>query len=170
MRSIVGLLCILPVLAWGQGSSQGGSTGGGKSTVTVATADKYAAESVVHERASTVFRNAADGTGSREITLVSRMQSEAAARQFGVVVFPFTGSNEHIEIEYVRVRKPDGSIVETPASDAQEMPQEVTRLAPFYSDLKEVQIPVRNLRMGDKLEYKARIIRTKPEVPNEFWG
>ena len=165
MRSIVGLLCVLPVLAWGQGS-----TDGAKSAVSAAKADKYATESVVHERASTVYRYAADGTGSREITLVSRMQSEAAARQFGVVVFPFAGSNEHVEIEYVRVRKPDGSVVETPASDAQEMPQEVTRLAPFYSDLKEVQIPVRNLRMGDKLEYKARTIRTKPEVPSEFWG
>ena len=171
MRSITGFfvaaLLVLPGSVLGQGSGDGA---GSKPPVGAEKSDKYAAESVVHERASTVYRYAADGTGSREITVVSRMQSDAAARQFGVVVFPFAGSNEHVEIDYVRVRKSDGSVVETPASDAQEMPQEVTRLAPFYSDLKEVQIPVRNLRMGDKLEYKARIITTKPEVPGEFWG
>jgi tetratricopeptide (TPR) repeat protein len=168
MRSIVflGLLFVLPFSAWGQGST----TAGAKASDNSAKTDKYAAESVVHERANTLYRYAADGTGLREITLVSRMQSEAAARQFGVVVFPFAGNNERVEIEYVRVRKPDGTIVETPVSDAQEMPLEVTRQAPFYSDLKEKQIPVRNLRMGDKLEYKARIIHTKPEVPGEFWG
>jgi hypothetical protein len=168
MRSIAVfcLLCVLPVSALGQGST----TAGAKAPDNSAKADKYTAESVVHERASTVYSYAADGTGWREITLVSRIQSEAAARQFGVVVFPFASNNEHVEIEYVRVRKPDGTIVETPVSDAQEMPLEVTRQAPFYSDLKEKQIPVRNLRMGDKLEYKARIIRTKPEAPGQFWG
>src|SRR5215831_17318119 len=98
MRSIAVLsfLCVLPVSVLGQGS-----TNGATSSDNAAKPDKYAAESVVHERASTVYRYAADGSGSREITLVSRMQSEAAARQFGVVVFPFAGNNEHVEIDYV---------------------------------------------------------------------
>jgi tetratricopeptide (TPR) repeat protein len=161
---VLGLLSVLPVSILGQGSAGGAGAPEGASK------DKYAAESVVHEQAHTVYRYAADGTGSREITLVSRMQSEAAARQFGVVVFPFAGSSEHVEIDYVRVRKPDGSVVETPVTDAQEMPLEVTRQAPFYSDLKEKQIPVRNLRMGDKLEYKAHIVTTRAEAPGQFWG
>lgn len=164
---LVAALLVLPGSIFGQGSANGTAS---KTPEGAEKTDKYAAESVVHERASTVYRYAADGTGSREITLVSRMQSEAAARQFGVVTFAFASSTERVELEYVRARKPDGSVVETPVTDAQEMPQEVTRLAPFYSDLKEVQIPVRNLRMGDKLEYKARITRTKPEAPGQFWG
>ncbi|WP_185827117.1 DUF3857 domain-containing protein [Edaphobacter aggregans] len=119
------------------------------------------------ERQDTVYRYAADGTGSKEITAVLRIQSEAAARQFGGLDDSILrGSNERVEIDYVRVRKADGSVVETPAADA----QEVTRQAPFYSDLKEKQLPVRNLRVGDKLEYKARIVGTKAEAPGEFWG
>lgn len=169
MRSIVvlALLCLLPVSVLGQDSA-GGT--GSNSPDGADKPDRFAAESVVHERLSTVYRFAADGTGSREITVVSRILSEAAARQFGVVTIGFAGGNERVELDYVRVRKPDGSVVETPVADAQEMPQEVTRLAPFYSDLKEKQIPVRNLRVGDKLEYKARIIRTKADAPGEFWG
>jgi hypothetical protein len=87
-----------------------------------------------------------------------------------VVTVAFASGNERVELEYVRARKPDGTVVETPVTDAQEVPEEVTRLAPFYSDLKEEQIPVRNLRMGDTLEYKVRVIKTKPEAPGEFWG
>jgi tetratricopeptide (TPR) repeat protein len=163
MRLIVVLFFIglLPGCVWGQEAA------GGKITENAAT---YTAESLVGERQETVYRYAADGTGSKEITAVLRIQSEAAARQFGVLTIPFAGSNERVDIDYVRVRKPDGSVVETPATDAQEMPQEVTRIAPFYSDLKEKQLPVRNLRVGDRLEYKARILRTKAEAPGEFWG
>ena len=143
---------------------------GGAAPKTPSPPADYSAEALVVERMDTVYRFAADGTGSREITTVTRIQSDAAARQFGVLNFAFAGNSEHVEIDYVRVRKPDGSVVETPASDAQEMPQEVTRQAPFYSDLKEKQIPVRNLRMGDKLEYKVRIVGTKAEAPGQFWG
>lgn len=87
-----------------------------------------------------------------------------------MLTIPFAGSNEHVEIEYVRVRKPDGSVVDTPPTDAQELPQEVTRLAPFYSDLKEKQVPVRSLRAGDKLEYKVNVVRTSAESAGQFWG
>jgi tetratricopeptide (TPR) repeat protein len=130
----------------------------------------YSAEPIVVEKLETVYRFSADGTGTREMTTVARIQSDAAARQYGVLNFPFASNSEHVEFDYIRVRKADGSIVETPASDAQEMPLEVTRQAPFYSDLKEKQVPVRNLRMGDKLEYKVRIIGTKAEAPGQFWG
>jgi len=118
----------------------------------------------------TVYRYGADGTGSKEVTGVMKMQSDAAARQFSVLTIPFAGSNDHVEFEYVRVRKPDGSVVESSIADAQEMPQAVTREAPFYSDLKEKQVPVRSLRAGDRLEYKAKVVRTKAETPGEFWG
>jgi hypothetical protein len=50
------------------------------------------------------------------------------------------------------------------------VPDAVTREAPFYSDLKEKQLPIRSLRVGDTLEWKARIIITKSEAPGEFWG
>jgi tetratricopeptide (TPR) repeat protein len=50
------------------------------------------------------------------------------------------------------------------------MPTPVTTAAPFYSDLKELQVPIRNLRVGDRLEWQAKVIRTKPEASNQFWG
>ena len=133
-------------------------------------ADPYARESLVIERLSSIYRYAADGTGSHEISAVTRVQSEAAAQQYSVLRIPFAGASERVEVTYLRARKPDGSVVETPGADAQEMAQEVTRQAPFYSDLKELQIPVRSLRMGDRLEYSIRVVRTKAEAPGKIWG
>jgi predicted Zn-dependent protease len=136
-----------------------------------AAAPDYSAESAVVEQLDTVYRFAADGTATKEITGVIHIQSDAAARQqYGILNFAYAGDSERVEIAYVRARKVDGSVVETPSSDAQEMPLEITRQAPFYSDLKDKQVPVRNLAIGDRLEYKVKIIDSKAEVPGEFWG
>ncbi len=37
------------------------------------------------------------------------------------------------------------------------MPAPVTQEAPFYSDLKQMQLPIRNLRVGDTLEWQAKV-------------
>lgn len=135
-----------------------------------ATSAAYAEEPMVIEHADSVLNMLADGTGWRQLTLVARLQSDATVKAFGVLTVPYASSSEHVEISYARVRHPDGTVNETQPSDAMDMPSPVTRAAPFYSDQKEVQLPIRNLRVGDTLEYKYRIVRTKAEVPGQFWG
>ena len=132
--------------------------------------DRYSVEAAVMEHIATVYRYAADGTGSKQLTVAVRAQTEAALRQLGVVTISFASAEEHVDFDYVRVRRLDGTVVETPASEAQEMSSEVTRQAPLYSDLKEKQLPVRSLRAGDTLEYQVRVVRTVAEAPGEIWG
>jgi tetratricopeptide (TPR) repeat protein len=131
---------------------------------------RYDKEAIVVRRSDAVYRYAADGTGTRQSTFAVTIQSEAALRNFGVVNVPFAGANEHVEFDYVRVHHADGTTVETPTTDAMELPAEVTRQAPFYSDLKQKQLPVRSLRVGDTLEYQVRVVRTRAESPGKFWG
>lgn len=130
----------------------------------------YSAEPIVIEKLDSVYAMNADGTGYKQQTVVARVQSESSLKQLGVVNIPFAGNSEHVEIAYLRVRKPDGSVTETPIEGAIEMPNPVTTAAPFYSDLKQMQIPVRNLRVGDTLEWQAKVIQTKAEAPGQFWG
>jgi hypothetical protein len=132
--------------------------------------DPYAAESIVILHADTLYSFAPDGTGFRERTIAARIQSDAAVRALGVIAIPYASNSEQVEILYARVRRPDGTVVNTDPADALEMPEEVTRAAPFYSDLKQKQLPIRSLRVGDTLEWKARITRTKAEAPGQFWG
>jgi hypothetical protein len=130
----------------------------------------YAAEPIVIEHSDSIFSMAADGTGWIEHTLIARLQSDATVKKYGVVSVPYASSSEHVELLYARVRHTDGAVAETQTSDAMDMPSPVTRAAPFYSDQKELQLPIRSLRVGDTLEFKYRIIRTKALAPGQFWG
>ena len=130
----------------------------------------YPGESYVLDHLTRIYTFAADGTGTREVTGAVEIRNQAGVKAFSVLPFDFASNSEHIEIDYLRVRHPDGSVVSTAAADAQELPTEVTREAPFYSDLKQEQIPVRGLQPGDLIEYKIRFVRTKPEAPGHFWG
>lgn len=132
--------------------------------------DLYGSETIVIERSETTYRMHADGTGERDLHVNVRIQSDGAAQQFGVLGFPYASANEAPVIKFVRVHKPDGTVVDTPATDAMDMPADVTREAPLYSDLKEKHIPVRSLAAGDTLEYEIDTAINKPEAPGQFWG
>ncbi|AXC15179.1 Transglutaminase-like enzyme [Acidisarcina polymorpha] len=129
----------------------------------------YSPESYVIQRYATDITYAADGTGERIITVQVKVQSEAAVRQFGVLEFPYESRNEHLDFVYVRVRKADGTLIATSDADAQDQPAEVTRQAPFYSDIRNKQLPVKSLSVGDRLEYQVRQVRTVPAAPGHFW-
>jgi predicted Zn-dependent protease/transglutaminase-like putative cysteine protease len=132
--------------------------------------DPYANEAIIWEHLDTTVHMHADGTGDRILHVTARLQSAGAVRQFSVVSLAFASAYETGNIDYLRVHKPDGTVVETPVADAIEMPAPVTQTAPLYSDLKEKQLPVRSLATGDVIEYQFRTTRTKAEAPGQFWG
>lgn len=126
-------------------------------------------EGIVIEDFETVVRFESDGTGERTRTVVARVASDAAVRQLGVLAFSFNSRGEKLAVDYVRVRKQDGPIIETPSSNFQETLSPVTQAAPMYSDVRALQIPVRSLGVGDTLEYRVRWTQTKPDIPDQFW-
>jgi tetratricopeptide (TPR) repeat protein len=127
-------------------------------------------EALVFDRYETTYRMNADGTGERDMHVILRVQSEGVAQQFGVLSFGFASAYESLVIKFVRVHKADGTTVETPPTDAVEMPAAVSREAPLYSDLKEKHLPVRSLAKGDKLEYEVDTAIAKAQAPGQFWG
>ena len=130
----------------------------------------YSREPTVVEHLDSVYTMAADGTGVKLTTVSARVQSEATLKQVSVLNLPFTSNTQTPEIVYVRVRHADGTVVATPVDQAIEMPSPVTQAAPFYSDLKILQLPVRNLRVGDTLEWQAKVVLKKAEAVGQFWG
>jgi tetratricopeptide (TPR) repeat protein len=132
--------------------------------------DNFQKEALVFERSDTTVRMRADGTGERDVHAWLRLQSEGAARQFSVLLFSYAAANETPTISLVRVHKPDGTTVDTPAAEAIDMAAAVTREAPLYSDLKEKHLPVRSLAVGDTLEYEWHVAIDKAEDPGQFWG
>jgi transglutaminase-like putative cysteine protease/tetratricopeptide (TPR) repeat protein len=132
-------------------------------------APDFSKEALIIERFNTKTTAENDGTGSREVSAEIRMLAEAGVKAFAVLDFTYTSANEEVEIVYVRVRKPDGTIVKTPDYNIQDMPGEVTRTAPLYSDIHEKHVAVKGLGVGDVLEYQVRYRIVKPLVPGHFW-
>ena len=110
-----------------------------------------------------------DGTSSQEDTERVRVQSEAGLQRFGLLTFSYASATGIFEIAYVRVRKADGTVVETPPENVQDMAAQITREAPFYSDLHEKHVAVKGLGVGDVLEFQTIEKTTKPLAPGEFW-
>lgn len=126
-------------------------------------------EALVFDELRTRIRDEADGTGTRETTARVRILADAGVKAMAVLTFTYTASNQQMDIAYVRVRKPDGSVVVTPDYNTQDMPAPVTLEAPMYSDLHEKHVAVKGLGVGDTLEYEVTLRTLKPEVPGQFW-
>jgi tetratricopeptide (TPR) repeat protein/transglutaminase-like putative cysteine protease len=134
-----------------------------------AAAQDFSKEAYVIEKFDTRIIAEDDGSGSRERSAEIRILAEAGVKAFAVLSFTYTSANEVVDVDYVRVRKPDGTVVKTPDYNIQDMPGEVTRSAPIYSDIHEKHIAVKALAVGDVLEYLVRYRVVKPQVPGQFW-
>ncbi len=129
----------------------------------------YSKEALVFEKLYTRIREEADGTGTRQLTARIRIQADAGVKALAVLTFSYTESSQQIDVAYVRVIKPDGSVVTTPPYNIQDMPADVSREAPMYSDIHQKHIAVRGLGVGDTLEYEITLNTFRPEVPGHFW-
>src|SRR2546428_4701852 len=81
----------------------------------------YSQEALVVEQLRVTYRFEKDGTGQHELSLRVKVQSEAALERFGQLVLPYISANEKLDIDYVRVKKPDGSVITASESDVQDL-------------------------------------------------
>src|SRR6202162_6368086 len=109
------------------------------------------------------------GTEVSETEGVIRIQSQAGVEEFGQLVFRYSSATEKMEVEYVRVRKPDGQGGVTPESAAQDFAPDVLKEAPMYSDYRQRHISVAALQPGDTLEYRTVIRVLTPLAAGNFW-
>jgi TonB family protein len=129
----------------------------------------YSKEAAVIESITTTVEFNAQGARHSKQVLSVRLQSEGAVRQYGVLSFAYASANQQLSIDYVRVRKADGSLVETPQSSIVDLATNIAAGAPTYNDIRQKQIPVKALGAGDVLEYSIQISESAPEVPGHFW-
>lgn len=129
----------------------------------------YSQEAAVIEDLRTSYRFERDGTGQRDVTFRAKVQSDAGVERLGQLVIGYSSANEKLDMDYVRVRKADGSTVNAAASDIQDLTAPITREAPVYTDLRQKHITVPGLRPGDVLEYRMVWTIHTPLAQNHFW-
>jgi tetratricopeptide (TPR) repeat protein/transglutaminase-like putative cysteine protease len=158
LRRVLIALLLLPL---GAASAQNSSQPAAKNNLSQ--------EAYVVEQRTRRLRFENDGTSVQQTTAAIRVQSQAAVQMLGQIIVGYSSATEKLEINYVRVRKPNGEVVETPASGAQDFAPEVLQSAPMYSDFRERHITVMGLRPGDVLEYRTTVHVVTPLIPGEFW-
>lgn len=124
--------------------------------------------SVIEQMSTRVFFDK-DGSRTREQVTRVKVNTDAGVKQWGLLDLPYQSAVETVEVVYVRVHKPDNSTVVTPEDNVQDLDAEITRSAPFYSDLREKHVAVKGLAKGDLLEYQAKWHPIKPLIPGQFW-
>ena len=129
----------------------------------------YSQEAAVYESYRTTERFENDGTSSRNVTARIRVQSEAGVEQLGQLVFGYNAANQKFDIDYVRVRRADGSVVTATPDAVQDMTAPVLREAPVYTDYREKHVTVPALRPGEILEYSTTTTTHTPLAPGQFW-
>lgn len=128
-----------------------------------------AQEAAIFERIFNRARFENDGTGAEETEAVIRIQSQAGVEAFGQLVFGYSAATEQLQVEYVRVQKPDGKVVVTPESTAQDFAPDILKEAPMYSDYRQRHISVAALAPGDTLEYRTVTRIVTPLAAGHFW-
>ncbi|HXZ79213.1 MAG TPA: DUF3857 domain-containing protein [Terriglobales bacterium] len=110
-----------------------------------------------------------NGTGRRVMTAVILVNTELGVRQLGQLVFGYSSGNEKLDVDYVRIRKPDGSVITAGADAVQDLASAVVHTAPMYTDFRQKHITVPGLRPGDQLEYSITTTIETALAPNQFW-
>ena len=129
----------------------------------------YSQEAVVIEQLSAGYRFERDGTGQRELSLRAKVQSDAGVERFGQLIFGYSSANEKLDMDFVRVRKADGTVVNAATTDIQDLTAPIAREAPIYTDSRQKHITVPGLRPGDTIEYRVVWTIHAALAQNHFW-
>src|SRR5271166_7016917 len=126
----------------------------------------YSQEAYVVEHYHQLARYENDGTGSEQLDVQVRVISESGVQFLGQLKVGYSALSDKLDIVYVRVRKPDGSVITAQESAILDL---TTPNAPVYTDYHEKHVSVPSLRPGDVLEYQVVRTITNPLAPNQFW-
>src|ERR671914_790798 len=86
----------------------------------------HADEAVVIERIVSRFDFEGDGTFTARTEVRARIQSEAGVQRMGLLNFGYDNGREEIEVKAL-VRRADGTVIETPVGDIQDVSSEISR-------------------------------------------
>jgi tetratricopeptide (TPR) repeat protein/transglutaminase-like putative cysteine protease len=126
----------------------------------------YSDQAYITEHLFESLRFENDGTGSEQIDARIKVNSDAGVQALGQLKVGYSALSDKLDVAYVRVIKPDGSVVTAQESGIQDV---TYPNALMYTDYHEKHISVPALRPGDVLEYRYIRNIVNPLTPGQFW-
>ncbi len=116
-----------------------------------------------------VVRFDADGRGTRTYRQVIQILNQDAAERFGEQVFSYSSSREKLTINWIRVVRPDGSVVSAAPTHEQETAAPAAMDSPVYSDQKIHRATLGGVAPGTLVDWSYTVETTKPVMPGDFF-
>jgi transglutaminase-like putative cysteine protease/alkylated DNA nucleotide flippase Atl1 len=117
-----------------------------------------------------IVRFEADGRAVRTYRQVVQVLTREAAAQWGEQTFSYAPSRERLRVNWVRVVRPDGSVVSDGPSAEQEADAVADEDSPVYVDRKTHRITLAGVAPGTLVDYSYTTETREPVRPGDFWS
>ncbi len=168
------LLCIPAVPARG-GAQAPVVTPKGDPSVLSDTIYRLAVDSAEHRSESFVYllddgivRFEADGRARTTYRQVVQILTREAAEQWGEQSFGYSSDRQRLTVNWIRVVRPDGSVISDKPLHEQESVAPVAQSAPIYSDTKIRRVSIGGIAPGTLLDFSYTTEDLKPVMPGDF--
>lgn len=120
-----------------------------------------------------VIRLEADGTGSRTYRVVMQIMRPEAKDDYEELRFSYAPKHERFTLNWVRVVKPDGTVISDKPTHLQESDVPAQMGDPVYSDRKVIRASVTGVDVGTIIDYSYTTEELKPFLAGDdfiTWG
>jgi hypothetical protein len=117
-----------------------------------------------------VVRVDADGRGTRTYRQVVQILDQDAAERFGEQVFSYSSSREKLTINWLKVVRPDGSIVSARPTHEQESDAPTALESPVYSDQRLHRATLGGVVPGTLVDWSYTVETLTPVMPGDFFS
>ena len=117
-----------------------------------------------------VIRYEADGRGSRTYRQVIQILNQDGAEAWGEQSFSYSSGSEKLTVNWIRVLRPDGTVISAKPAHEQESLAPVAFDAPVYSDQKVRRVTLSGVAPGTLVDWSYTVERVKPLVPGDYYS
>lgn len=110
-----------------------------------------------------------DGTGTQTIEVRVKAGTDEGVNELKTLSFDYNSSNEEFKLAFLRVTKPNGSVVEANPDTLTDSVAPAAKDASAFAELREARVVVPAMAPGDTLSYEALTRIVKPAALGEFW-
>ncbi|HOX19674.1 MAG TPA: DUF3857 domain-containing protein [Gemmatimonadales bacterium] len=115
----------------------------------------------------------ADGRESRTFRQVVQVLKQSAVEGLAEHSFSWSPDNEQFTLNWIRVVRPDGSVVSAGPAQQQESDVPAAMGAPVYANRKVLRVSLSGVAVGTIVDYSTTTVKTRAWVPGDFyqwWG
>lgn len=117
-----------------------------------------------------VLRLEADGRGTRTYRQIVQILRQSAVERYQEQSFSWSPAHERLIVNWIRVVRPDGSVVSAKPAHVQESDVPASTDDPVYSDRRVRRLSLSGVAPGTIVDYSVTTEELKPFLPRDFFA